>query len=98
MHDERHPLAGQQIKIKFKEPGHFQIEGLEHEAIIEDWWDRFTGGSWMFADGNPAALVYAMRSAIAELPLNDEVVYAKINGLGHIIHETELIKQEVPVE
>ena len=45
MHADRHPLAGQQIKIKFKAPGHFQVEGL-----------------------------------------------------GHIIHDTELIKQEVPVE
>jgi hypothetical protein len=59
---------------------------------VEDWWDVMTGGSWMFADGNPAAMNYAIRSA-SVLPLDNEVVYGKdtATGLGHLVHVSELV-------
>lgn len=57
---------------------------------VEDYWDRITGGSWMNAEGNPAALVYAVRSAIAGLPTDNEVVYGKAHGLGVLVHVSEL--------
>ena len=59
------------------------------EYRVEDWWDRVSGGSWMDAVGNPAALQYAMRSA-GVLPLDNDVVYGKIGSFGHLIHITEL--------
>jgi len=40
----------------------------------------------MVCDGNPACLEYAMRSAAERDPLNDEVVYGKIGGLGKLMH------------
>jgi hypothetical protein len=46
----------------------------------------------MFAKGNPACLVYAMRTGCSKIfiPTDDEVLYGKINGLGHLVHITEL--------
>lgn len=88
---EPHPLAGKKVKIKdgVNDPAQKQVVGGA-EYVIEDWWDRLTGGSWMFADGNPAALHYAMRSAFNQLPINDDVVYGKIGNLGHLVHVSEL--------
>lgn len=49
----------------------------------------------MNADGNPAALEYAIRSAKYgdnnNVPLfGDDVVYGKIGPFGHIFHVNEL--------
>lgn len=60
------------------------------EISIEGLWHELTGGSWMSANGNPAAMNYAMRGAFAGLPIDDNVYYGKINGLGFLVHETEL--------
>lgn len=57
---------------------------------IEDLCSKILGQSWMFAQGNPAALQYAMRSAMDGLPTDDNVYYGKINGLGELVHESEL--------
>lgn len=57
---------------------------------VDDYWDRLGGGSWMDARGNPACLKYAMRSGFAGLPLDDEVIYGKVNGLGHLVHVSEI--------
>ena len=85
-HAEPHPLAGQTVKLTG-----VTIDGEADPLYrVEDWWDRVSGSSWMYAEGNPAALKYAMRSAMAHLPLNDEVVYGKVGPLGHIVHVNEL--------
>lgn len=60
------------------------------EYRVEDWNDRVFGQSWMDMTGHPASLVYAMRSAVAGLPLDNDVVYGKIGHLGHLIHTSEL--------
>jgi len=57
---------------------------------IEDWWQNLFGKSWMDADGNPAALKYAIRVAMEKLPMNNEVLYGKVGGSGHLIHVSEL--------
>ena len=46
----------------------------------------------MFAKGNPACMVFAMRTGFAKepIPTDDEVLYGKIGGLGHLIHITEI--------
>ena len=46
----------------------------------------------MVCDGNPACLVYAMRSATQDqdIPLDDEVLYGKIGSLGHLVHISEI--------
>lgn len=88
MHNEPHPLAGQTVKVKTT--GHFQIGDGPHEFRIEDWWDRLLGKSWMDCDGNPAALIYGIRSELSDLPLDDEVVYGKVGRFGHLVHVSEI--------
>ena len=63
------------------------------EVVVEDWWDRVIGKSWMHCDGNPVCLVYAVRSASARLPFDNEVVYAKAQGLGVLVHVSEIIEE-----
>ena len=62
----------------------------DSECHVEYWCDRVSGGSWMFAGGNPAAIKYAMHVLRERLPLDDEVVYGKVNGLGYLVHVSEL--------
>lgn len=77
MHKEAHPLAGQRVKINLADGGG-TTPGLQTGDIfrVEDWWDHLTGGSWMYAVGNPAALAYAVRTAFG--------------AFGHLIHAAEL--------
>lgn len=90
-HSEPHPLAGQTVKLELAAEGPNLANGDLYQ--IEDYWDRISGGSWMFAAGNPAAMLYGMRSGIGNLPVDDEVVYGKDEfGLGHIVHVSELIE------
>lgn len=80
MHTERFEKAGQTVTLT---SGPFA--GTEYR--IEDYWDRLTGGSWMTADGNPAALQYAMHALGGHtVPLDDEVLYGKIGPFGHLVH------------
>ncbi len=97
LHHDQSPLADKTVKIKV---------GVEHPQVsdfagsdfhVEDWWDRLTGRSWMNANGNPACLVYAMRTGFSSMniPTDDEVLYGKIGPFGHLVHVLEI---EVPVE
>ncbi len=60
------------------------------DVEVEGYWDEITGTSWMYSNGNPAALVYAMRSVDANLPLDDDVLYVKYGPLGSLVHVSEL--------
>lgn len=92
-HTESHPLARQTVVLNEKAADAARgVVVAGEEFVIEDWWDKLTGKSWMFSDGNPAALQYAMRSGLADgaIPLDDEVVYGKIGNFGHLVHVSEL--------
>lgn len=87
MHDTRHPLAGKTVTVNADLHG----DGPgDHQFTIEDWNDRLFGKSWMFMEGHPASLIYAMRSAMTNLPTDNEVVYGKVGSSGHLIHVSEL--------
>ncbi len=91
-------VAGQTVKtaVDIKDP----FAGLipaGSEYHVEDWWKNVSGVSWMDAVGNPAALNYAMRSAISGLPFDDAVLYGKIGGLGFLIHVSEVVSA-VPIK
>jgi hypothetical protein len=90
MHTESSPLAGKTVTVHPVEPIQVLVDGAEFQ--VEDWWDTLTGGSWMFADGNPACLGYAMRSGFSggKIPLDNEVLYGKVNGLGYLVHVSEI--------
>jgi len=76
-------LAGKVVKIKANANG---IGGAEYH--VENYWKTLTGKSWMVSDGNPACLDYAMRSV--GLPIDDNVLYGKINGAGKLVHISEI--------
>lgn len=61
---------------------------------IEDTWKNVFGKSWMFSERNPTCLIYAMRSAKDNLPIDDNVWYGKIDGMSHLVHESEVDKEE----
>ena len=90
MHSESHPLAGQTVTLSNAADPVRGVVVSGEEFRIEDYWDKLTGGSWMFAEGNPAALQYAFRSGVCGLPVDDEVVYGKIGPYGHLVHVSEL--------
>lgn len=90
-HTAPHPLAGCTITVNpaaalFRHPDTRPVQ-----LAVEDWTDRAFGRSWMDMDGNPACLSYAMRSAIGNLPVDNEVVYGKdASGIGHLVHVSEI--------
>lgn len=79
-----HEFAGQTVKIRADVA---EIGGQEYR--VEDWWINLTGQSWMYSDGNPAAIRYAMRSG-PNVPIDDDVLYGKIGGLGWLVHASEI--------
>lgn len=84
---EKHELAGKTVILNCgADPDNLNGQ----EFVVEDWHINVMGKSWMFCDGNPACLKYAMRSAMSGLPTNNEVVYGKVGPFGHLIHVSEL--------
>jgi hypothetical protein len=63
---------------------------------IEDKDTVIWNGGWGLQQGNPACLLFAMRSGIEKLPWNGTVYYGKIGigkegaRLGELVHESEL--------
>ena len=90
MHKDIHPLSGITVKLKISKEREHQLLKDGEEFWVEDWWDRLTGGSWMNAIGNPAAMFYGISSAQGNLPTDDEVIYGKIGALGYIVHQSEI--------
>ena len=90
IHKEAHPLAGRTVVLNSQDPVRGMVTEGQH-YWVEDWWDRVSGGSWMYADGNPACIQYAVRTGtLKTIPTDDEVVYGKIDGIGHLVHVSEL--------
>lgn len=85
IHKEPHPLSGAEVTIKAGE-----FAGAQYR--VEDWWDRLAGRSWMFCDGNPAALEYGSRAGAESLPIDDDVVYGKIGPFGKLMHVSQIDK------
>lgn len=83
--DHPSPLAGQTIKVRLCNKPDQVVD-----YRVEDWWHRVGGKSWMYSDGNPACLNYAMRTA-GLTPIDDKVLYGKIGGSGVLIHESEIL-------
>lgn len=82
-----HPLAGKKVILNCK-PCPDDLNGKIFD--VEDWWHNISGQSWMNCNGNPACLKYAMRSAFAGLPTDNDVVYGKVGLFGHLVHVSEI--------
>ena len=94
----RCPYAGCEVKTR-PDVGKDPLSGrdLSNQLfIVEDWCENVLGCSWMVANGNPAALSYAFRTGMkGAVPTDNDVVYGKIDGLGYLLHVSELCIQEV---
>jgi hypothetical protein len=88
MHSTSHPLAGQTVTVTAADR---VVPGATHttQAVLEDWWDRLNGDSWMLQN-SPVTVAYGQRRRQAGLPVDDEVVYVKAGGLGHLAHASEI--------
>lgn len=96
---ERSPYAGLTVKVKDtaeKDPSTGAILAGQ-DFKIEDWWENVFGESWMFSDGNPAALNYAWRAGHSggRIPIDNDVLYGKIGGFGFLFHVSDLCLPEV---
>lgn len=85
------PLAGQTVRIKPSVGSGFRTKLADRPFEVEDWWENVAGKSWKICDGNPACIIYAIRSGKEGLPMDDDVLYGIIDGLGFLIHVSELI-------
>jgi hypothetical protein len=83
IHTQAHHLAGKTVAIVSG-----ALAGSEYR--VEDWWDRLAGKSWMYCDGNPACIDYALRSSRDGLPTDDDVVYGKVGPVGKLVHVSQL--------
>ena len=88
------PYAGCLLKTK-PDVGKDPFGGMElgnREFCVEDWWENVVGRSWMVSDGNIAAMTYGLRIGLrkGEVPIDNEVLYGKIDGLGYLFHVSEL--------
>lgn len=92
IHPEPHPLTG--LTVQLNETATDPIRNAVTAGAyyrVEDWWDRVAGGSWTdTATTSPAAKHYAARRILADLPADNLVVYGKVDGLGHLVHASEL--------
>lgn len=77
------------LNDKAKDPLRMAVVSKAH-FTVEGKWKDLTGKSWMFSDGNPACLHYAMRIVLGNMPIDNNVYYGKIDGLGHLVHATEI--------
>ncbi len=94
----RSRYAGMTVKTKpdvGSDPlSHIPLGNQDFE--VEDWWENVYGLSWMHSNGNFAALAYAMRTGLRHgaVPLDDNVLYGKIMGMGFLFHLSELCLPE----
>lgn len=84
-----HALSGKTVRARI-DP--YDSE-KEVEYQVEDLWEIVAGESWMISVGNPAAIKYALRSSLKGLPLDNDVLYGKVNGMGELVHVSEILEE-----
>lgn len=62
-----------------------------HRAEVVDWYERLGDGvSWRDNPGDPRTENYRMRRGLGGLPDDDDVLFARVDGMGQLIHVTEI--------
>jgi hypothetical protein len=82
------PYAGKTVRLRADAA---ELGG--HDCEVVDWYGRTDQGrSWRQAleAGDPRAQSYAVRRGLGELPDDDEVLFGRVDGMGQIVHVTEL--------
>ena len=84
------PWCGQPMQIV---RGPMVVGTPPKHCVVEDLFSEIDGGSWRDAldRGNPAATIYGL--AIyedADTPVDEDVFYVKVDGLGMLVHQSWL--------
>lgn len=89
------PYAGQTVKLRDDAT---DFGGLS--AAVVDWYERTGKGvSWHDAIAtDPRAQGYAIRRDRAGLPDDDDVLFARVDGMGQLIHRTEIVGETATTE
>ena len=97
-HKTPHQLANETVKVSFADYPYIndQLEPPNgtFEFQIQDWWDHLTDQTWMESslERNPAAIFYALRRGLKDPVIEiNNVVYGRINNLGYLVHESEIL-------
>jgi hypothetical protein len=62
-------------------------------AKVEDTDINVLGQSWRNMAGNPACMLFFMRGKSRMTPLGEAVYYCKVDGLGELFYDSELIEE-----
>ena len=91
MHENEHPLKDKVVPLNGNAEDPIRnIVVANAEFHVIDWWDRLSKKPWYECDNNIAVCNYAYRAGLTGLPPDTEVVYGHIDGLGHLVHASEL--------
>ncbi|QBI97727.1 hypothetical protein SEA_DOGFISH_38 [Gordonia phage Dogfish] len=89
IHPEPHPMADCAVVVRVKSIAADNPQPMV--LMVEDYWDRVTGGSWQTAVDSGEALAYGLRAGFARLPLDDEVLYGTIGSVTLLVHVSEIM-------
>ena len=83
---------GKTYRIKSDSPYFLDKYGTPNPSIIIEGADKEVfGKDWGMMNGNPTCIAYAVRRGFdRSIQPTGQVYYGKINGLGELVHESEL--------
>lgn len=98
MRKPTHPLANQTVLVSFANAPNYQLPDPTgtYEFTVADWWLSMPGVTELTFLQNFATAYYGDRilgTPIESLDLTKSI-YGKINGLGYIIHESEIVPSQ----
>lgn len=81
------PYAGKTVRLRADAA---ELGG--HDVEVVDWYERTNGGSsWRSSiDDDPRAQGYSVRRGLGGLPDDDEVLFGRVDGMGQLVHLTEI--------
>lgn len=92
---EKSVYAGKTVKIKNGVGKGLMVPDMSGmDFVVEDWAENLLGCPWWAANGNPAAMEYAVRTGVNgrnnNVPDDDEVLGGKVGIYSHLFHVNEL--------
>lgn len=97
---EKSVYAGKTVKIKNGVGKGLMMPDMSGmDFVVEDWAENLLGCPWGQANGNPAAMEYALRTGVFgrnnNVPIDDEVLGGKVDGFSHLFHVNELELEKI---
>lgn len=89
------PYAGRTVRLRADAA---ELGG--HQFDVTDWYERTGPGlTWRAAleNGDPRAQGYAVRRGLGGLPDDDEVLFGRVDGMGQLVHVSEIEGATQPV-